>query len=113
MARDVDQLSAAAERGEHVATAAHQVIDEVRDAALVPGDLPRAEDDEVALRELHGGMLAEGEPGKRGAGLSLRSRAEDDELAGREVIRCLGIHEQVGRAIEISEVESETHVLLD
>src|SRR5207248_9014017 len=80
--------------------------------SLVAGDLPRAQDDEVALLELHGRMLAEGEARKRGPRLSLRTGAEDDELARREMVSRLGIDEEVGRAAEIAEVEGEADVLL-
>ena len=75
VSRHVDELGRPSHRREHVAAAPHEVIDEVGDATLVAGNLPRAQDDEVPLVELDRRMLSEREPRQRRAWLALRPRA--------------------------------------
>ena len=110
VAAGVHQLRRAGAARHHPASAPYQVVDDVAEGPVVPGDHAAGEDHQIVLLELHGRMLAEREPRQRAARLALRTGAEDDELPRRKVPRRLRIDERIGRAADVAEVEREAHV---
>ena len=89
MAGDVHQRVAV---GDDIAAQIDEPVLDTPDRALVARDGARGEDDEIALVELHVGMLVLGDAGHRRARLALAARAQQDDL-----VRAPGTRSAAGR----------------
>ena len=82
MAGDVHQRVAV---GDDLAAQIDETVLDAPDRALVARDGARGEDDQVALVQVHGGMLVLGDAGNRGPWLALAAGAQQHHLVRRQV----------------------------
>jgi hypothetical protein len=83
MAGDVDLRLAV---GDHPDAPRGKLVLDPADGDLVAGDLLRREDDEIPFRHAQL-VLAEGDPGERGAALALAAGGDDHDVARRKLHR--------------------------
>gem|GEM_PF-4242171 len=85
--------------GDHVDAPCGELVLDAADCDFVAGNLLRREDDQIAALEGQF-VLAEGDPGQRGAGLALAAGGDDHDRLARQLHRSI----EVNHIRKISEI---------